>query len=104
MPTLVEALDFRQEVGEGHPDVLDDRLVFVQRRLLLQDADRVAGGEARFAVRDVLDACHDFQQRGLAHAVRAHDANLSAGVERKRNVVEDDLAPVAFAGLGTFGR
>ena len=47
---LVKALDLGQDVAKGHADVLDDRLVLVERGLLLQDAHGVAGGQARLAV------------------------------------------------------
>ena len=96
---LVEAGDVGLHVGERHLDVLKDGLVLVQRRLLLQDAHRVAGGQARVAVADLLDAGHDLEQRGLAHAVRAHHADLRAGVERQGDIIEDDLVAVRLARL-----
>ncbi len=43
---LVEALNLGDDVGEGHLHVLEDGLVLVERRLLLKDAHRVAGGQA----------------------------------------------------------
>ena len=64
-----------------------------------QDAHGIARREARLAVRDLLEAGHDLEQGGLAHAVRPHDADLRAGVERQRHVVEDDLVAVRLAGL-----
>ena len=96
---LVEAGYVGLHVGERHLDVLQDGLVLVQRRLLLQDAHRVAGGQARVAVADLLDAGHDLEQRGLAHAVRAHNADLRAGIERQGDIVEDDLVAVRLARL-----
>ena len=47
---LVEALNLLGNRTERHLDVLADGLVFVERRILLEDADRVARGEGRFAV------------------------------------------------------
>ena len=47
---LVEALNLLGNRTECHLDVLADGLVFVERRILLEDADRVARGEGRFAV------------------------------------------------------
>ena len=96
---LVEALDLGDDVAERLLDVLQDGLVLVERRLLLQDAHRVAGGEARLAVGDLLEAGHEAQQRRLAHAVGAHDADLGAGEKGKRHVVEDDLVAVRLARL-----
>ena len=95
---LVEALDLRQQVGEGLLDVLAHGLVLVERRLLLEDAHGVAGGEARLAVGDVLEAGHDLEQRRLARAVRAHHSDLGAGIDAHRDVVEDDLVVHGLAG------
>ena len=95
----VEALDLGDEVAKGHADVLDDGLVLVQRRLLLEDADGVAGREARIAEGDLLEASHDAQQGGLAHAVGADDADLGAGVESERHIVQDDLVAMGLARL-----
>ena len=75
------------------------RLVFVERRLLLQDAHGVAGREARFAVGNVLETCHNLEQRGFAHAIRPYHANLRAGIERKRHIIEDDLVAMRLACL-----
>ena len=94
---LVEALDFSQNVAERHLDVLEDGLVLVERRLLLQDADGVAGAQAGLAVRDLLDTCHQFEERGLAHAVGADHADLGAGIERKRHIVQNDFVAVRLA-------
>ena len=46
-----------------------------------------------------LDAGHDLEQRGLAHAVGAHDADLGAGEEAHGHVVQDDLAVERLADL-----
>ena len=94
---LVEAGDLRFHIAERQLDVLQNRFVLVKRGLLLQNAHGVAGGQARVAVADLIDAGHDLEQRGLAHAVRAHHADFRAGVERQRDVVEDDLVAVRFA-------
>ena len=40
------------------------------------------------------------QDRRLAGAVGADDADLGAGIERHRDVVEDDLVAVRLAGFG----
>ena len=95
----VEALHLREDVAEGLLDVLEDRLILVEGRFLEQDAHGIARREARLAVRDLLEAGHGLEQGGLAHAVRPHDADLRAGVERQRHVVEDDLVAVRLAGL-----
>ena len=96
---LVEAGDLLGDLAERHLDVLADGLGVVQRRLLLQDADREARGQVCLAVRDVLDAGHDLEQRGLAHAVRAHHADLGAGQEAQRHVVKDHAVAVGLARL-----
>ena len=88
---LVEAGHLGQHVGEGHLDVLQDGLVLIQRRLLLQDAHGVAGREPCVAVGHLFQPRHHLQQGGLAHAVGAHDADLRARVEGQGDVIEDDL-------------
>ncbi len=96
---LVEAFHLRGDFAECQSDVLADGLGVVQRRLLLQDADGVAGGQGGFAVGDGVEAGHDFQQRGLAHAVRADDADLRARQEAQGHVVEDHAVAVGLASL-----
>ena len=95
----VEALDLGDDVGEGLLDVLLDGLVLVQRGLLQKDAHGVAVGQARLSVGDVLQACHDLEQRGLARAVGAHDADLGAGEEAHGHVVQDHLVALGLAHL-----
>ena len=96
---LVEALDLGSQIGVGQTDVLDDGLVLLQRRLLLQNPHRVAGRETRIAVGDLLETRHDLEQRGLAHAVGTHDADLGARIERQGHVVEDHLVAMRLARL-----
>ena len=96
---LVETVDLRLHVAERELDVAEHSLVLVERRLLLQDADGVAGRQARLAVGHFLKPRHQLQQRGLSHAVRADDADFRAGVERQRDVVEDYLVAMRLARL-----
>ena len=96
---LVEALDLGDDVREGHLDVLANGLVLVELGLLLEKAHRITRREARLAVGDLLDARHDLEQRGLAHAVGTDDANLGTGEDAHRHVIEDDLVAVGLAGL-----
>ena len=95
----VEAFDFREHVAECHLHVLENGFVFVKRRLLLQNAHGIARGQACLAVGNLFETGHDLQQRGLAHAVRAHHADFRAGIERQRNVVENHLVAMRFARL-----
>jgi len=96
---LVEAVHLGEQVAEGHAHILDDGLIVVERRLLLQEPHRVAGREAGIAVGNLLLACHDLEQGRLAHAVGAHDTDLGAGVKRQGHVVENDLVAMRFARL-----
>ena len=95
----VEAVDFREHVAECHLHVFENGFVLVKRRLLLQNAHGIAWGQARLAVGNLFEAGHNLQQRGLAHAIRAHHADFRAGIERQRNVVENHLVAVRFARL-----
>ena len=96
---LVKAIDLGNHVTKCHAHVLDDGLVVVERRLLLQDAHGVAGGEPGIAVGDLLDAGHDLEQGRLAHTVGAHDADLGTGVEAQGHVVKDYLVAMGLASL-----
>ena len=96
---LVEAFHLGEHVGKGHLNVLEDGLVLLKRRLLQKDAHGVARRQARLAVGDFLQAGHDLQQGGLAHAIGPHDADLRAGIERQRDVVENNLVAHRLAGL-----
>src|SRR5690606_33470609 len=57
----VEALDLLEQLAHALLDVLQDGLGLVQRRLLQQDADAVAGAEAGLAVGGLVQAGHDLQ-------------------------------------------
>ena len=96
---LVEAIDFGDHVTKRHAHVLDDGLVVVERRLLLQDSYGVAGGEPGIAVGNFLDASHNLEQGRLAHAVGAHDADLGTGIEAQGHVVKDHLVAMGLASL-----
>ncbi len=96
---LVEPVELALDLGDTLLDVLQDGLVLGQRRLLEQDADGVAGGEEGVTVGRLLQTGHDLQDRRLAGAVRADDADLRSRVEARRHVVEDHLVAVRFARL-----
>lgn len=96
---LIEAIDLGDHIAKRHAHVLDDGLVVVERRLLLQDAHSVAGGEPSIAVGDLLDAGHNLEQGRLTHAVGTHDADLGTGVEAQGHVVKDYLVAMGLASL-----
>ena len=70
-------------------DVAEDVLRGIELRLLRQEADRDAGGRQRLADEIRVLAGHDLQQRALAGAVQAEDADLGAGKKREPDVLED---------------
>ena len=78
-------------LGDAVLDVALDVLGLVEVRLLLEHADGRAGRELGLAAVLLVEAGHDPQQRGLARAVVAEHADLGAGEERQRDVVEDRL-------------
>ena len=88
-----------QPLGLGHAvlDVAEDRLGLVQLGLLVEQAHGEARHQARVAVGRLLHARHHPEQGRLAGAVRADDADLGAGQERQRDVVENDLVAVRLA-------
>ena len=66
----------------------------------MQDADGVARRQLGLTVGRGVEAGHDLEDRGLAGTVRADDADLGAGQERHRDVVEDELVADRLARLG----
>ena len=96
---LIEAIDLGDHIAKCHAHVLDDGLVVVERRLLLQDAHGIAGGKSSVAVGDLLDAGHDLEQGRLAHTVGAHDADLGTGIEAQGHIVKDYLIAMCLASL-----
>ena len=96
---LVVAVQLGLDLGNALLDVAEHRLVLVERGLLQEDADAVAGGQAGLAVGGLVDACHDLEDGGLASTVRADHADLGSGEEGHGDVVKDDLVTVGLARL-----
>ena len=85
---LVEAVEQRAGLRDAVLDVAADVLGLVELRLLLEQADARAGRELRLAaVLGVLPR-HDPQERRLAGAVEAQHADLGAGEEGERDVLQ----------------
>ena len=93
----VETVQQRLGLRDALLDVLQHRLRAVELRLLQQDAHRVAGRQDGVAVGRLVQPGHDLEHGRLAGTVRTHDADLRAGVERQRDVVEDYLVAVRLA-------
>ena len=88
---LVEAVEQRLGLGDAVLDVAAHVLALVQLGLLLEHADGRAGRERGVAAELLVDPGHDPQQRRLAGAVVAEHADLRAGQEGERDVVEHRL-------------
>ena len=95
---LVIAVELRLLLGHALHDVAGHVLGLVEDRLLRQIADADAVGRPGFADELGLLARHDAKQRRLAGAVDADHADLGAGQEGERHVLQDLLA--ARIGLG----
>ena len=78
-------------------DVLANGLFLVQRRLLHEDAHGCAGIQECLTVGGLIDARHDLQDGGLTCTIRSHYADLGAGVERHRDVIQNDFVAVRLA-------
>ncbi len=85
----VELIQQRADLSGAFFDVAFDVLRGIESRFLGQVAHRDAGSRKRFAEERRVVARHDFQQRALAGAVQAEDANLRAGQEREPDVFQD---------------
>jgi hypothetical protein len=96
---LVEPVELDLDVAEALLDVAAHGLVFVQPRLLLQDAHTGAGRQHGVAVVGGVQPGHDPQDARLAGPVRADDADLRAGKEVQTDVVKDHLVAVRLADL-----
>jgi len=64
-------------------------LLRVELRLLRQVPDADTRHGDGFALDFLVDASHDLEQRGLARAVGAEHADLGAGEEGQRDVLQD---------------
>src|SRR5690606_17561974 len=73
-------------------------LRFIELGLLHEDADRVTGSERRLAVRWLVEARHDLEDRRLSGTVGSDHADLGARKERHRDGVENDLLADRLAG------
>ena len=86
---LVELLLGFEHLAEALLDRLAHGLLGIELRLLRQEADAHVGHRHGFAFDVLVHAGHDLEQAGLARAVQAEHADLGAGEERQRNVLED---------------
>ena len=80
-------------------DVLQHGLGLVEGRLLEEHPDGVAGREGGVTIGRLLEPRHDLQDGGLTGTVRSDDADLRAGQEAQRDVVEDHLVAGRLARL-----
>jgi hypothetical protein len=87
---FVEAVERAALVLERLLDVAAHVLRLVELWLLREETDLRPLVRPRLALKVLVDACHDAQQRRLARAVGAEDADLRAGIEREPDVLEDD--------------
>src|SRR5262249_12880202 len=78
--------------GHGLLDVLAHVFLWIELRLLGQEADAGAFRRKGLAGEVLVDPGHDAQQRALAGSVRAQHADLGAGIERQPDALEDLLA------------
>jgi len=85
---LVIALEERLGRRDTFLDVAEHGLGRIELRLLFQKSDRIALSRKRLADETLVLAGHDFQQRALAGAVQAQDADLGAVVKRQPDVLE----------------
>ena len=95
---VVVALEQAALGGDAFHDVAADVERGVELGLLRQEADGDALGGPGLALEVLVLAGHDPEQRRLARAVDADDADLDAGQEAEADVLEDLLA--AGIGLG----
>ena len=89
----VDLVELRLRLEDQAHALLDDLangLGGVELRLLRQIADAHIGHRHRLALEVEIGTRHDAQQAGLARAVESEHADLGAGEERERDVLEDN--------------
>ncbi|MCY1214074.1 hypothetical protein D9M72_258780 [compost metagenome] len=86
---LVELLARLEHAAQGLFHRLAHGLLGVELRLLRQVADVQVRHRRGLALDLLVEAGHDLEQRGLARAVQAQHADLGAGEERQRDVLQD---------------
>src|SRR5439155_408130 len=85
---------------DGEVDVFPDVLGCIELGLLRQKSDTRAFVRPRFALKIVIDSCHDLEQRRLASPVSTEDSDLGAGIKREPDAAQnlprwrDNLAQV----------
>src|SRR5688572_17141972 len=85
---LVVTIEDGFRAGHALLDVLLDRLLRVELRLLMEEAHRDVVGWKRLADERRVLAGHDPQQRALAGTVEAEHADLGARQKREPDVLE----------------
>ena len=86
----VEAIDQALYIADSLADHLANGLAFIQQRLLRQITDFDSGLRARFALDVLVDAGHDFQQRGFSGAVQSQHADLRAGEKTQTDIAQNN--------------
>ena len=86
---LVETLQQFHDGLDALADHLDDGLLRVKLRFLLEQANAVALAHGDLADVVVILAGHDAQQGGLAGPVQAEHADLGAVIEAQRDIPQD---------------
>ncbi len=78
-------------------DLLDHRQLAVERRVLRQVGQAHVAGAGDAALVGRLDAGGHPQQRALAAAVHAHDADALAGLDRQGHAIQQRAVGILFA-------
>ena len=94
---VVDLVELFEQIDDRLHALLDDLadgLRRIELRLLLEEADGVAGREHGLAEEVLVDAGEDAQQRDLARAVQTDDADLRAVEIGEVDVLEDLLLAV----------
>ena len=96
---FIETGELGKGISRTHTHVLKNGLGIIQFGLLHEDSDGVTGAQARLAITGLIQASHNFEDRGFAGTVRSDHTNLRTRVESHGDIVEDDFVTNGFTSL-----
>ena len=96
---FIETGKLGKGISRTHTHVLKNSLGIIQFGLLHEDSDGVTGAQARLAITGLIQASHNFEDRGFTGTVRSDHTDLRTRVESHGDIVKDDFVTNGFTSL-----